>query len=145
MTYSGIYPSTVYRVSLKAVIRNDKGEVLLVKENGSGWSLPGGGLDHGESDIEALRRELWEEVAYKGEFEAAPIYTASFFVEEEDRWFFWVVYNVKTQNNEFSVGVDADEIAFIDPCTFKGSLARSEQLVYKTCVDHDAPFDYGPN
>ena len=57
------YPNTFFRVSLKAVIENDAGEVLCVQEAGSEWTLPGGGLDHGETVEQGLRRELFEEVA----------------------------------------------------------------------------------
>ena len=40
----------LYRVSLKSVIFNDHGEVLVVKESGRDWwDIPGGGMDHGES------------------------------------------------------------------------------------------------
>ena len=54
-----IYPEAFYRVSLKAIIRNALGHVLLVKESGSeSWSFPGGGIDHGETELDALRREL---------------------------------------------------------------------------------------
>ena len=50
-----------YRVSVKAKIKQaDK--VLLVKENGKKWDLPGGGVEHNESTIEALKRELAEEI-----------------------------------------------------------------------------------
>lgn len=53
----------LFRVSLKAVIRNAAGELLVVKEKGqTHWNLPGGGMDHGESYHEALARELQEEI-----------------------------------------------------------------------------------
>lgn len=42
-----MYPTTFYRVSVKALIKNDKNEILVVKESQDFWSLPGGGLDHG--------------------------------------------------------------------------------------------------
>ena len=52
----------LYRVSVKAVIIKDE-KLLLVKEGGDEfWSLPGGGVDHGETDIQALKRELSEEL-----------------------------------------------------------------------------------
>ena len=48
-----------------AVIRDDKGRLLLVKrghEPGTGlWSLPGGRIEPGETDAEALVREMREE------------------------------------------------------------------------------------
>ena len=68
MVQHGQYPDAYYRVSLKAVIRNDKREVLCVKENGTWWELPGGGIEHGEDVRTALARELQEEIAYAGDF-----------------------------------------------------------------------------
>ena len=62
------------RVSLKAVVVNPKGEVLIVKEAGRDWwDITGGGLDHGETIKGALTRELFEEVGYKGDFEYGAI------------------------------------------------------------------------
>jgi ADP-ribose pyrophosphatase YjhB (NUDIX family) len=49
-----------------AVIHDNHGRLLLVRratEPGRGrWSLPGGRVEPGESDAEALRREMQEEV-----------------------------------------------------------------------------------
>jgi len=48
-----------------AVIRDDEGRLLLIKrghEPGAGlWSLPGGRIEPGETDTEALAREMREE------------------------------------------------------------------------------------
>ena len=54
-----------FTVTAGAVIFNDKGEVLLLKHRfraGSGWGLPGGFMETGEQPIDALRRELREEI-----------------------------------------------------------------------------------
>ena len=57
----------LYRVSIKALIYNDAGQILVVKEDGRPlWDLPGGGMDYGETFESALKRELYEEVGYKG-------------------------------------------------------------------------------
>ena len=56
---------TRFTVTAGAVIFNDKGEVLLLKHRfraGSGWGLPGGFMEHGEQPLDALRRELREEI-----------------------------------------------------------------------------------
>jgi 8-oxo-dGTP diphosphatase len=58
-----------------AVIRDDKGRLLLVKrghEPGAGlWSLPGGRIEPGETDAEALVREMQEETGL--EIEPGPL------------------------------------------------------------------------
>ena len=54
-----------FTVTAGAVIFNDHGEVLLLKHRfraGSGWGLPGGFMEIGEQPIDALRRELREEI-----------------------------------------------------------------------------------
>lgn len=53
-----------FTVSAAGIITNEKREVLLlnhVLRPYSGWGLPGGFIDHGESPESAIRRELLEE------------------------------------------------------------------------------------
>lgn len=64
----GKYPNTYYRISIKAVIKNHDGRVLVVKEHQDKWELPGGGLNHGESVHECLARELREELGITNDF-----------------------------------------------------------------------------
>ena len=62
-----------YRVSVKGLIYDD-GKLLFVRERSNTWDLPGGGLEHGESIAEALRRECREELGAEIEItNAAPI------------------------------------------------------------------------
>jgi len=132
------YPSTYYRVSAKAIIRNKNGEVLLVKEQGSGWSLPGGGIDHGETVVEALRRELYEELLITAPFEIKPVGVDFIFMNMRKAWLMWVVYEVSFDElPEFGVGADAEEAAFIDTSTLKSEEDRLSQLVYRWTVDRN--------
>lgn len=43
------------------VVLNEYGEVLVVNQRGTSWSLPKGHIDPGEDDVEAARREIAEE------------------------------------------------------------------------------------
>ena len=55
-----------FTVTAGAIIFNDSGQILLLKHRfraGSGWGLPGGFLEKGEQPLDALRRELREEIA----------------------------------------------------------------------------------
>jgi mutator protein MutT len=54
-----------FTVTAGAIVFNDSGQVLLLKHRfraGSGWGLPGGFLEAGEQPLDALRRELREEI-----------------------------------------------------------------------------------
>lgn len=138
----GRYPDAFYRVSLKAIIRNNKGEVLCAREAGGDWSLPGGGIDHEEDETVALRRELHEEVSLPSDidFLARPVGTDSMFLYTKDAWLMWIVYEIKFEKMPaFTPGVDADEVAFLDPRIFKNSKIRTHQLIYKWCVDRSHP------
>ena len=56
---------TRFTVTAGAIVFNDAGQVLLLKHRfraGSGWGLPGGFLEAGEQPLDALRRELREEI-----------------------------------------------------------------------------------
>jgi len=49
-------------LGVRAIVENDAGEVLLVRHTYvDGWYLPGGGVERGETLIDALTKELAEE------------------------------------------------------------------------------------
>jgi 8-oxo-dGTP pyrophosphatase MutT (NUDIX family) len=63
------------RRGVRALIVDPADRVLLVRfadEFGDWWSTPGGGVDPGESDVDALARELKEEVGLV-DFELGPL------------------------------------------------------------------------
>jgi 8-oxo-dGTP pyrophosphatase MutT (NUDIX family) len=127
-------PNTFYRVSLKAVIRDTNGRILVVKENDSNWSLPGGGWDHGEMEHEALARELHEEVGFKGEFTSRIFATETFWLEHRQSWLMWLVYEIIIDSfdpSAFSIGEDADAIAWMYPKEFEAVMTDNGRWIYE--------------
>jgi ADP-ribose pyrophosphatase YjhB (NUDIX family) len=55
-------PESYYRVSLKPLIFDGQGRLLVCKDKEGTWSMPGGGWDHGEDYESCIRRELAEEL-----------------------------------------------------------------------------------
>lgn len=47
--------------SAGGVVTNSEGEVLVVSQRGTSWSLPKGHIDPGENPLAAARREIHEE------------------------------------------------------------------------------------
>lgn len=128
------YPTTFYRISLKAIIRNEKGEILVNRERGhDNWSLPGGGWDHGESVTECLQRELFEEVGYQGALQARlmGVTEEAMYMPTKQGWLVWHVYDVTPDNMNFSVGSDGEELMFADPQCFKDAESRAERLIFQ--------------
>ena len=123
----------LYRISLKCLVRNEKGEVLVVKESGRDWwDLPGGGMDHGESLDVAIAREMKEEVNLAGAFTYRVIYVDQpAYLGAHDFWQVRLVFEVTPENIVFSAGEDGDEIAFIHPDTFEHSEVEVERRIYK--------------
>ncbi|RYX79015.1 NUDIX hydrolase [bacterium] len=123
----------LYRVSMKGLVRNDQGEVLVVKESGRDWwDLPGGGMDHGENIEVAIAREMKEEVNLEGSFTSQVIAVEDpTYLAKHNMWQIRLIYEISPSLPTFSAGEDADEIAFMNPEVFKTSEKESERRIYK--------------
>lgn len=128
-----MYPNTFYRVSVKALIRNSQGHVLVVKENQDTWDLPGGGLDHGEDPKAGLARELREELGINDAVVGNIVTTETLYLEHKTAWLLWVVYEVKVGAQEFAHGEGVADARYIDPKEFKYSQDVYEKMIYSVC------------
>ena|SRR5688500_4368136 len=128
-----------FTVTAGAIVFNDSGQVLLLKHRfraGSGWGLPGGFLEAGEQPIDALRRELREEIGM--EIKDAAVYaTRSFRKPQQVEVLFLCHANglVQPQNMEiesaewFSLkslpdGLPKDQRLFVERAARDGANGR---------------------
>lgn len=124
-----MYPNTFYRVSVKALVKNNEGKVLVVKENQDTWSLPGGGLDHGEDPELGILRELKEElgIEYPEVKDIAAVKT--FYLEQKQAWLIWIVYEVKIDAHEFVYGEGVTDAQYISLSEIEHSEDIFEKMV----------------
>lgn len=130
-----MYPTTFYRVSVKALIKNPDGHILVVKENQDTWSLPGGGLDHGETPEDGIRRELKEELGIDNANILGINHIRTFDRQTKPVWLLWVVYDVTIDADDFTLGEGVTDSRYIDPTTLRDSEDVFEQQVYRIAVD----------
>jgi ADP-ribose pyrophosphatase YjhB (NUDIX family) len=60
-------PEQIFQVGVKGLIRNSRGDILMVhlpawKDKPACWDLPGGRMSKGETLLDTLKRELSEEI-----------------------------------------------------------------------------------
>jgi len=102
----------LYRISLKALIYNDAGQILVVKEiDRPFWDLPGGGMDYDETIESSLKRELHEEVGYQGDVRYQ-IFDASdqIYIERLDAYQICFYCRVWPENFDFAPGEEGDTL-----------------------------------
>jgi 8-oxo-dGTP pyrophosphatase MutT (NUDIX family) len=78
------------RLKVRAVITNDAGDVLLVRPHGyaeNDWTFAGGGVEATESPVQAMRREIAEELGIEStdELEQLPVTNRFVYSSEHKR------------------------------------------------------------
>jgi ADP-ribose pyrophosphatase YjhB (NUDIX family) len=125
-----MYQNTFYRVSTKALIKDVQGQVLVVKENQNTWSLPGGGLDHGEDPKLGILRELKEELGIENPRVKGVITSKTFYLEPKSAWLLWIVYDVEVETEGFVLGQGVIDAQYIDISELQQSEDMFEKMVY---------------
>jgi 8-oxo-dGTP diphosphatase len=102
-----------------AIILNEAGQMLVVRKRGAPvYMQPGGKIEHGETPLAALKRELREEIGLTATRDE-PLYLGKFTAEAANE-------NGRLVEAEtFEVSLDApvaaaaeiEEIAWVDPCS----------------------------
>lgn len=113
-----------FRVSVKGIAVDETGRFLLAKEGNGKWELLGGGLDHGEDPIAALKREINEETGLEIiEVSATPKYFVTAPKVGREGYVANVIYEVKLKNLDFTPSDECVELRF-----FNKDEAKKEDL-----------------
>ncbi len=120
-----------YRLTAKAIIYDTTGKVLLLREAGGEWGLPGGGVEHGQDIVTELGRELHEELGITKVTSTKLMGARPFFSVGKQNWWLWLLYRTTVELPANFVGELAHGAEFIDIATFKDSTDRAEQRIYQ--------------
>lgn len=132
MLPSGKYPESFYRVSTKAFIRDKQGRILVILEDGDKWTLPGGGLDHGESPLMGLKRELYEELGTTDEFTAEFKGVDSYYYEPKQAWILWIMYELHFSHGlSYKITPEILAVKYVDDDYFKVPQHEYQKLIYR--------------
>jgi 8-oxo-dGTP pyrophosphatase MutT (NUDIX family) len=104
-------------LGVRAAVENAEGHVFLVRHTYTkGWFMPGGGVEHGEPAVEALRRELVEEggIQLTAEPQVIGLYSNHHNFRNDHVLFYRVPFGSWEQTSATSTGEIA-ETAWVDP------------------------------
>ncbi len=118
-------PNCFYRVSIKALILNDKKEFLLTQEDNGKRELPGWWLDFGENPQKWLTREIQEEMwltvthvatqpSYfvTAQFQISIGHSGDTIANWESNWLANIIYHTTVENYNFTPSSECQAIKF---------------------------------
>ncbi len=122
-------------LGVRAVVLDESNRVFLVKHGYvSGWYLPGGGVEVGESFVEALRRELMEEGCI--EMAGEPVLHGVFFNSHVSRRDHVAVYLIREfrqdrlpEPNHEIVACGFFDVGALPADTTPGTLLRIAEVI----------------
>ncbi|MBC7707609.1 NUDIX hydrolase [Polaromonas sp.] len=102
-----------YRISIKGIVIDADGRILLSREDNGKWEMLGGGLDHNEDPIDCLSREVREETGLEVTYVSkAPLYFVTSKREGKDTYLANVIYEIKLKNMDFTPSDECQELRF---------------------------------
>jgi len=108
-----MHEPSFYRVSVKGIVVDTAGRFLLAREEDGRWDMMGGGLDHGESPIDGLRREIMEETGLiVTHVSATPKYFTTAQRLGHDTFVANIIYEIKLENMDFTPSDECQELRF---------------------------------
>ncbi len=101
----------LFQITQNAIIRNDSGEVLILRhKKGQKWLLPGGRINEGENWLEALKREVREETGI--DFTIDGILDIDSFLDGEDSCYV-VTFLCRTYTKDIRLSDEHDKYIWV--------------------------------
>lgn len=102
-----------FRVSVKGIVVDNTGRLLLAREDNNRWDLLGGGLEHREDPIDCLRREITEETGLEvTSVSAAPKYFVTAIRFGHTTYIANVIYEITLASLDFTPSEECQELKF---------------------------------
>lgn len=102
-----------YRVSVKGIVVDDMGRILLSREDNGMWEMLGGVLDHDEEPITCLKREIGEETGLTvTDVSRSPKYFVTSKRKDADTYIANVIYEIKLNDLNFTPSDECQELRF---------------------------------
>lgn len=122
-------------LGVRAIVRSDDGKFLLVRHTYTpGWHFPGGGVEKGETALNALQTELLQETGLR--LEGMPLFHGVFHNNGVSRRDHVLVYvcNVNGSVASKSISVEIAEIGYFDfddlpEGTELGTIRRMREVI----------------
>lgn len=114
-------PANSLHVAVSAVVRDDRGRLLMVRRtDNSRWAIPGGGQEIGETLTDAVRREVAEETGIDVEVTGLigvfsdPEYVIEF-DDGEVRQEFSICFSARPTGGTLRGSEESSEAAWVEP------------------------------
>ena len=123
-----------FTVTAAGIILDREGRVLLIKHRfrpGSGWGIPGGFLQAGEEPVDALRREMREEIGL--ELDQPRIFAVRTFARHSQ---LEVVFVVNGLGELKPKSIEVERVAWFKPDSLPDQLPSDQKKLIRSVL-HD--------
>ena len=127
------FTNPTFTVTAAAIIFNENGKVLVLKHPfrpGSGWGLPGGFLKQGEQPVDALYRELREEIGL--EIEEVEIFWARSFKRPRQ---IEIIFRALSRGSPQPRSMEVESAIWFSVDELPSGLPRDQRSLVKLAVE----------
>src|SRR5262245_48260124 len=128
-----------FTVTVGGLVFNEQGLVLLLKHRfrpGSGWGLPGGFLEADEQPINALRRELREEIGF--EVEEIEVFSSRSFRRTRQ---VEILFCCRATGEPTPLSLEVERAAWFSPGSLPEGIPQDQRLLIQKATGHGANCD----